>query len=76
MTTAILFGQTTAILFGHATIGGMAKVVEVVSSNNKTAWVRRTHKGTPYGKPFKRHIRKHGVRIHGINIVRKDYMGD
>lgn len=64
----------TAILFGHARVDGMSRVVEIISSNTKTIMVRRTYKGVPYGKSFKRHIRKHGVRIHGVNVVRRDYM--
>lgn len=64
----------TAILFGQAMVNGMSKVVEIISSNKKTVTVRQTYNGVPYGKTFKRHIRKHCVRVHGINVVRNDYM--
>jgi hypothetical protein len=66
--------MNTAILFGHARIDGIARVVEIVSSNKKTVMVRKAYKGMPYGRTFKRHIRKHGVRIHGLNVIRNDYM--
>ena len=61
-------------LFGSARINGLARVVEIVSSNAKTCVVRKAYKGTPYGRTFKRHLRKHNVKIHGYNVIRRDYM--
>ena len=64
----------TTILYGQAQVEGICTLVEVVKMNERTAIVRRCYRGIPVGKTFKRHVQKHFVRVHGKNVIRRDYM--
>ena len=61
-------------LFGQSIISGELRLVEIVSENSKTTFIRKADRGIPYGDPFKRHNKKHKVKIHGNNVIRRDYM--
>jgi hypothetical protein len=62
------------ILFGQAMVSGELLIVEIISSNTKTSFVRKAENGVPHGNAFKRHNRKHAVKIHGKNVIRRDYI--
>jgi len=66
--------QATGILYGQARFAGGTEVVEIVSMTSKNAKVRRVYKDRPFGSPIIRHIKKHGVKVHGVNVIRHDYM--
>jgi len=63
------------MLYAHCRISGKCQLVVINHKVNKqTIYVRRTFKTHPVGDPIKRHIRKHGVVIHGYNTIRRDWM--
>lgn len=65
------------MLFGHCRLSGKKQIVvftRVFSCRDSTVFVKRTYKGIPVGKEIRRHIKKHGVKIHGENIIRNDYL--
>lgn len=64
------------MIFGHCRINNKIQLVCIMEENfnSKTVFVRRTYKDIPTGKPIKRHFKKHGVRVHGYNVIRYDWM--
>jgi hypothetical protein len=62
------------VLFGQANFNGKDEVVEIIDWNPKTVFVHRTFKNIPFGKRIKRHRTKNNVKLHGVNIIRKDWI--
>ena len=62
------------MIYGHCMISGKLSIIVIESLNKITAYVRRTYKGQPTGKPFKRHIAKHKLVSHGYKVIRHDWL--
>ncbi len=62
------------MLYGHCMISGKLSIIVIESMNKLTAIVRKTYKHQPTGKPFKRHIEKNKLIVHGNNVIRNDWL--
>jgi hypothetical protein len=62
------------MIYGQSRFNGQLEVVQIIKLNPRNTMVRRTYKSVPIGKAIKRHNIKHHVKIHGKNIIRKDWI--